>query len=143
MNQPELFCPEFALLLGALLSFACTAIGTTTRVAWLVSITVALIAVGTSAVALSYQGQPFDAGMYSVDAFSQVLKLGISVALAFAIAISQRQDSTRASARTEVHFVLYLSALGLTTTLNDFRVRAFGIRALHSRSAPQARAFRQ
>tara|TARA_R110002096_G_scaffold434832_1_gene658130 strand:- start:136166 stop:137572 length:1407 start_codon:yes stop_codon:yes gene_type:complete len=113
MNQPELFCPEFALLLGALLSFACTAIGTTTRVAWLVSITVALIAVGTSAVALSYQGQPFDAGMYSVDAFSQVLKLGISVALAFAIAISQRQDSTRASARTEVHFVLYLSALGM------------------------------
>ena len=113
MNHPELFCPEFALLLGALLSFACAAIGTTTRTAWLVSLACALIAVGTSALALPYQGQPFEAGIYTVDAFSQVLKLGISVALAFAIAIAERQDSTRPSARGEVHFFFYISALGM------------------------------
>lgn len=113
MNSPELFCPEFALLLGALLSFACTAIGTSARTAWLVSLIAALATVGTTAFALSYEGQPFEADIYTIDAFSQALKLGISVALAFAIAISQRQDSTRSTARTEVHFFFYLSALGM------------------------------
>ncbi len=113
MSHPELFCPEFALLLGALLSFACAAIGTKARTAWLVSLAAAIITVGTSALALPYQGHPFATDIYAVDSFSQVLKLGISLALAFAIAISQRQDSTRASARTEVHFFFYLSALGM------------------------------
>ena len=113
MNSPELFCPEFALLLGALLAFACAAIGTSARTAWAVSLAAALTAVGTSILAVPYEGQPFDANLYTVDAFSQVLKLGISVALAFAIAISQRQDSTRPTARVEVHFFFYLSALGM------------------------------
>ncbi|MCP4444262.1 MAG: NADH-quinone oxidoreductase subunit N [Myxococcales bacterium] len=113
MNSPELFCPEFALLLGALLSFACAAIGTSARTAWMVSLAAAIIAVGTSALALPYEGQPFFADIYTVDAFSQVLKLGISMALLFAIAIAQRQDSTCSQARPEVHFFFYLSSLGM------------------------------
>jgi len=113
MGAPELFAPELALLFGALLTFACAAMDVSARSTWLVSMSAASITVVAAAFSLPYAGQPFFAGIYSVDAFSQVLKLGVAVALAFSIAIAQRQDSTRLHARPEVHFFFYLSALGM------------------------------
>ncbi len=113
MNSPELFTPEFALLFGALATFACAAIGVSSATAWRVSMLSAIGVVIVTAISLPFVGEPFFADIYTVDAFSQVFKLGISVALALSIAIAQRQDSTRPSARVEVHFFFYMSALGM------------------------------
>jgi NADH-quinone oxidoreductase subunit N len=113
MGNPELFAPEFCLLLGALLVFACTAIGVSQRTTWLLSMVAALATVVTCAYYLSAEGEPFFPGIYKVDAFSQVFKLGISIALALGIAISGQQASTRPHARVDMHFFLYMSTFGM------------------------------
>lgn len=113
MGDLTLFTPEFCLLLGALLVFACTALGLSQRATWALSSLAALTTVAACALYLSAEGEPFFPGIYRVDAFSQVLKLGIAIALALTIAISGRQSSTRAHARIDMHFFLFMSAFGM------------------------------
>ncbi len=113
MGNPDLFAPELCLLIGALLVFACTTIGLSQRTTWIVSMVFALATVATCAYYLSAEGEPFFPGIYRVDAFSQVLKLGIAVALALGIAISGNQASTRPHARIDMHFFLYMSTFGM------------------------------
>jgi NADH-quinone oxidoreductase subunit N len=113
MGNLVLFAPEFCLLLGAFLVFACTAIGLSTRATWVVSTLAAIATLATTVVFLSAEGEPFFQGIYRVDAFSQVLKLGIAIALALTTAISGQQASTRAHARIDMHFFLYMSAFGM------------------------------
>ncbi len=113
MGNLILFAPEFCLLAGALLAFVCTAFGVSLRASWALSTLAAIATVATSAVFLSAEGEPFFPGIYRVDAFSQVFKLGIAIALALSVAISGRQASTRAHARVDTHFFLYMSAFGM------------------------------
>lgn len=113
MGNPELFTPEICLLLGALLVFACTAMGLSTRTSWALSMLAALTTLAACAYYLSAEGEPFFPGIYRVDAFSQVFKLGIAIALALTIAISGQQASTRAHARVDMHFFFFMSAFGM------------------------------
>lgn len=113
MGDPLLFAPELCLLFGALVVFACTAIGASTRTTWALSSLFALASVAACGFYLAAEGEPFFPGIYRVDAFSQVFKLGIAIALALTIAISGRQESTRPLARVDMHFFFYMSAFGM------------------------------
>lgn len=113
MGDLSLFAPEFCLLFGALLTFACTALGVSPRTTWTLSILAAIATVATCVVYLPADGEPFFPGIYHVDVFSQVFKLGIALALALSISIAGRQESTRGLARVDMHFFLYMSAFGM------------------------------
>ncbi len=113
MNQPMLFVPEFALLAGVLLLFACTALGASQRTTWLVSTLSALAVVVACLWGLGLDGEPFFPGIYRVDAFSQLFKLGVAVALALCVLISQQSASMRSLSRVDAHFFFFMSALGM------------------------------
>lgn len=113
MNDPLLFLPEFSLLAGALIAFACTAIGTSARTAWALSTLASIVCVGVCAYSLNFVGEPLFPGIYRVDAFSQIFKLGIAGSLALCLLLSERASSMRSLSRIDAHFFFYMSAFGM------------------------------
>ncbi len=66
-----------------------------------------------TALFLNAEGEPFFPGVYRVDAFSQVLKLGVVAGLLLTLLAAGRPGSIREWARPDVPFFLFISALGM------------------------------
>lgn len=113
MGTPELFIPETTILLGAIVAFALSVSRVPYRVAWTVSVVIGAIGVAATAWLLGARGEPFFPGIYTVDALSQSLKLGIAVGLLLTLLASAEPGSTRACARTDAPAFLMFSALGM------------------------------
>ena len=113
MGDLQLFAPEAFVLLGAFAAFAMAAIGASARTAWVGSVIFAVGALVVTAAHLGDSGEPFFPGIYTVDLFSQVLKLGVVLGLLLTVLVSRESGSVRQSARGDVPIFLFLSALGL------------------------------
>ena len=101
-----LFGPELMLLGGALLVFiASIAKEPKSEATWGMALLASFAAVGLSLLTLHERGAPFFPGIYRVDLFSQLLKLGLSALLCGVILISRNLPSVRPSARVDApHF---------------------------------------
>ena len=113
MGDLQLFAPEGFVLLGAFVAFAMAALGASARTTWLGSVIFAVGALIVTAAYLGASGEPFFPGIYTVDLFSQVLKLGVALGLLLTVLVSQDSGSVRLSARGDMPIFLFLSALGL------------------------------
>ncbi len=113
MGTPELFLPESTILLGAIVAFALSVLRAPYRISWIASMLLAAIGVAVTAWSLGARGEPFFPGIYTVDALSQTLKLGIVAGLLLTLLASSDPGSTEASARTDLPIYFMLSALGM------------------------------
>lgn len=113
MGDLSLLLPEAMLLAGVVLLFALTAFGASARAHWLVGVAAALGSTVASALWIDKAGEPFFPGIYKVDAFSQLLKLGVAAGLALSLLASERVGSFRKLARADIPLVMTLSALGM------------------------------
>ena len=113
MGNLELFIPELTVLLGAFAVFVLSVMGGTQRASWLLSVVMASAGVVATAFYLNRSGEPFYPGIYTVDAFSQVLKLGIVVALLLTVLISGELGSFRKRTRTDMPMFLFFAATGM------------------------------
>ena len=108
-----LFLPEILVLLAALATFFSNIAGASARVVREVGCWCALGAFAASVACLNMTGEPFFPGIYRVDMFSQLLKLGITLGFFLVLLGSEEQADVRSDARCEVPFVMALSTLGL------------------------------
>lgn len=113
MGDLSLFIPEAVALLGVLVAFAMSAFGASARATWATSVVLATAALGASAAMLGAEGEPFFPGIYRVDLFSQVLKIGITLGLTLTLLISRNLGSVRHSVRVDMPIFLFMSTLGL------------------------------
>lgn len=113
MGDLTLFLPEAVILLGALFAFVLSVVGAPYRLNWIVSLCVAAIGFGVTLAYLGAAGEPFFPGIYRVDAFSQVLKLGIVGGLLLTLLAAGNPASVRERARPDTPLFLFFSAIGM------------------------------
>jgi NADH-quinone oxidoreductase subunit N len=113
MGDWTLFIPELTILAGALVAFAMSAFGASRAMTWGVSVVMAIAGVVATLTKINAAGEPFFAGIYNVDSFSQTLKLGIVVGLLLTTLLAGPAGSFRKSVRVDVPIFLFFSALGL------------------------------
>ena len=113
MGSLVLFTPEVVILVGAILALVLSILGLSYRTVWLASVIVAALGVGVSFAFIGADGEPFFPGIYRVDVFSQVLKLGITTGLFLSILIAGNPGSVREHARVDFPMFLFFSALGM------------------------------
>lgn len=113
MGDLGLFLPELLVLLTALVAFIGSIAGVSYKTAWAATTLCALGAVVASALMLGAQGEPFFPGMYEVDLFSQLLKLGLTVGLALTLLVSDELPSARKVARLDLPIFLAFGTLGM------------------------------
>ncbi|MHC4975425.1 MAG: NADH-quinone oxidoreductase subunit N [Planctomycetota bacterium] len=113
MGTLDLFLPEFSVLLGALVAFVMSVVGAPSRVAWAASLVLGVLSVVVTASYLGARGEPFFPGIYSVDALSQTLKLGVVGGLLLTLLISKDLGSVRSDGVNDVPIFFMFSALGM------------------------------
>lgn len=113
MGDLSLFLPELMVLLTVLVAFVGTIVGPRYKVVWALTTASALAAVVAAALTLGAYGEPFFAGMYRVDLFSQLLKLGLVVGLLLTLLVSDTLGSVRRVARLDLPMFLALGTLGM------------------------------
>ena len=113
MGDLTLFAPEATVLVGALVTLVLSMIGSPYRVNWTVSVVMALLGVGVSIAWLRAEGEPFFPGIYRVDAFSQLLKIGITTGLLLTVLVAGNPGSVRERSRIDVPLFLFFSAVGM------------------------------
>lgn len=113
MGNLELFAPEATILLGALVAFVLSVVGSPYRTTWIVSVGFAALGLAVSIAWLGATGQPFFDGIYRVDAFSQLLKVGITGGLFLTVLIAGNPGSVRERTRIEIPLFLFFSAVGM------------------------------
>ncbi len=72
-----------------------------------------LAGVGATLAFLGAEGEPFYPGIYAVDPFSQLLKLGVVVGLVLTLLAGASPGSFREHARADTPMFLFFSALGM------------------------------
>jgi len=128
------FLPELVLLSGVLGLFIDTLGESQGARARSGAIFIALVAIAASVIGLTQSGLLFD-GAYRVDAFSQWLKVVISVGYLFVLLLSGNLPDIRNETRAEYHLFLHLSVLGLTMLVSSVEVLSLVI-ALELSSFP-------
>ncbi|MHC5004789.1 MAG: NADH-quinone oxidoreductase subunit N [Planctomycetota bacterium] len=113
MGDLTLFTPEATIFLGALVAFVLSVIGTPYRASWMAGVVMAGLGVAASIAWLGAEGEPFFPGIYRVDAFSQLLKLGITVGLLLSILSADHPGSVRERSRVDFCTFLFFSATGM------------------------------
>ena len=113
MTEFKLFLPEAVVLLAALVAFAMSAFAARYRAIWFASTLLSVAAIVVCVATLHSQGDPFTAGYYRVDLFSQLLKLGLAVGLTLTLLVSRELPSVRESSRTDLPIFLTLGTLGM------------------------------
>ena len=107
------FLPEATVLTGALALFAVGVVSNDERASWRVSVVVALLTLLAAIWALPQRGEPFFPGIYRVDAFSQVLKLGLAVGLFLVTLVSRELAGVRQLARPDLPMFIALATAGM------------------------------
>jgi len=111
-----MFMPELLIAVGALVTLGVSMFGSSTAVAvetalWFVVMSAAAL---LSSFHLTMEaGEPFFPGIYQVDAFSQLLKLGILVGAGLVLGGSGRLLSFRSNTRLDVAPFMLFSTLGM------------------------------
>ena len=113
MGDWTLFIPEITILVGALVAFIMSAVGVNPKAAWGVSVVMAIAGLVAVLLKIDAAGEPFFAGIYRVDSFSQTLKLGIVTGLLLTTLIAGGAGSFRESIRVDIPIFLFFSALGM------------------------------
>jgi len=113
MGDWTLFIPELTILAGAIVAFVLSAANAPRKIAWGASVVMAVAGLVAILLKLGANGEPFFAGIYGVDAFSQTLKLGIVVGLLLTTLITGSARSFRAGVRIDIPVFLFFSALGM------------------------------
>ena len=113
MGDLSLFAPEASVFVAALVAFALSAFGASDKTAWKVSVVMGLVVLGLTGAWLDAVGEPFFPGIYRVDLFSQLLKLGIALGLMLTLLVSGDLGSFRARSRVDIPIFLFMSALGM------------------------------
>jgi len=113
MGDLTLFLPELVVFAAALVAFMGSAFSPSYRVTWTLVTLVSAGAVVATAAMLHAEGEPFFPGIYHVDLFSQLMKLGLTGGLLLTLLISAEMPSVRSKARHDVPFFLTLGTLGM------------------------------
>ncbi|PKN57964.1 MAG: NADH-quinone oxidoreductase subunit N [Deltaproteobacteria bacterium HGW-Deltaproteobacteria-14] len=113
MGDLTLFLPEAVVLLAALVAFAMSAFARSYRAVWYATTFMSLAAVAVCIASMGFHGEPFFPGIYRVDLFSQLLKLGLTIGLALTLLVSRELPSVRASAHSDLPIFLTLGTLGM------------------------------
>lgn len=108
-----LFLPELTLLLGALGLFAVAVVSGSAAATWRASVVAALLTVVAAILALGARGEPFFPGIYRVDGFSQVLKLGLATGLFLVTLVSRDLSGVLRRARADLPLFLALATVGM------------------------------
>ena len=96
MSDALLFFPEICVLISCLILFGISVADFSYNFVWRISVLLSGLVLAACLVTLTAQGQPFFPGIYAVDGFSQLLKLGIALGLSLTLLVS---GISRASAR--------------------------------------------
>lgn len=107
------FLPETVTLAGALVVFALPLLGVAGGRLHAAALLFAVLATAAAAVSLGASGEPFFPGIYAVDAFSQVLKLGLAGGLLLVLLLSRDPADVRVEARADVPTFLFLGTAGM------------------------------
>lgn len=113
MSSFALFLPETALLTGALAAFVASLANRSYGVVRMLAVLATLCALGASIATLRAGGEPFFSGIYRVDGFSQLIKIGLTFGLLLVLIVSRRLESVRSDARVDTPLVLLLSSVGM------------------------------
>lgn len=113
MGDLTLFIPELLVLLTALVAFVGSIWGGRYQVAWAATTLTATSALVATALMLGARGEPFFPGMYQVDLFSQLMKLGLTAGLVLTLLVSDDLPSARKVARLDMPVFLALGTLGM------------------------------
>jgi len=152
MNDVVLFVPEILCLAGALAAFGASVGGRSYKTVWLVSLLGALAAMAAALCTLGFSGEPFFPGIYRVDFFSQLLKVGLGGGLFLVLLLCRELTTVRPGARLDTPLFLLLSTAGmmmlvsateLLTLYVALELSAYGLYvtvALHRAPKPGAEA---
>lgn len=113
MGDLKLFLPEAVVLAAALVAFVMSIFTERYRNIWAATTVMAFAAVAAAIVGFNFVGEPFFAGIYRVDRFSQLLKLGLTIGLALTLLVSRDLPSVRRSSRNDLPIFLTLGTLGM------------------------------
>ncbi len=113
MDDFLLFLPETAVLVAGLLTLLMSAFELSYRAVWRISLILAAAVVAVTAASLFAEGEPFFPGIYGVDIFSQLLKLGIAGGLFLTVLASGNVATIRSRIRADVPIFLFVSAAGM------------------------------
>ena len=109
----HMFLPEVVVLLGALVVFVVALFGPGEKASWRAGLVVSLALVGASFHALGMEGEPFFPGIYKVDAFSQLLKLALSLGVLGVMMLGGGLGSFRPSSRVDIPIFLLIATAGM------------------------------
>jgi NADH-quinone oxidoreductase subunit N len=148
----HLFSPETALLVGALLVFILSVLDASYRAAWAVGLLAALLSTVLALTTAPHSGEPFFPGIYRVDLFSQLLKIGLAGGLFLVLLLMRELPSVRPGARVDTPLFLLVSTTGmmmlvsateLLTLYLSLELSAYGLYivvALHRNPRPASEA---
>lgn len=113
MSDALLFFPEICVLISCLILFGISVADFSYNFVWRISVLLSGLVLAACLVTLTAQGQPFFPGIYAVDGFSQLLKLGIALGLSLTLLVSGNLASFRKSTRLDVPFFMFISTAGM------------------------------
>ncbi len=113
MGDLTLLLPELLVLVAAFAAFALSAFGASYKTNWSVTLLLAAGALAAAGYSLGAVGDPLFPGIYRVDAFSQVLKLGLTLGLVLTLLGSASVPTVRETARPDLPIFLALSTAGM------------------------------
>ena len=125
MDDLMLFLPEATALVAALLGLILAASDASYRMVWAISVALGAAILTAAVVSLDAFGSPFFAGVYEVDLFSQVLKVGIAGGLFLTLLCGGDLGSVRERVRTDVPFFLMVSTAGMMMLVSATELLTF------------------
>lgn len=120
-----LFLPESMTLLGALVAFVLSLANAPAERTWVASLFFALLGFGAACISLNQSGEPFAPGIYRVDLFSQLIKVGLALGLLWVLALCRKPTTIRPSTRIDVPFFLSLSTVGMMMVVSATELLTF------------------
>ncbi|MCG8420177.1 MAG: NADH-quinone oxidoreductase subunit N [Proteobacteria bacterium] len=125
MDDFLLFGPEVTVLVAALITLLMATTEVSYRMLWSVSIALSAAVLVVTAASMGGDGEPFFPGIYRVDRFSQLLKLGIAAGLLASLLVSADVGSVRPRTRLELPFFLFVSCAGMMMLVSATELLTF------------------
>ena len=125
MDKFLLFLPETVLLLGALGALILSIADRSTQAAWRWGVFVGAAGLAAAVATLGSSGEPFYPGIYRVDFFSQLLKVGLALGLLLATLLGRDPSMVRPLARVDIPFFLTLATVGMMMLVSATEIVTF------------------